>query len=88
MSKRKEHILLKINALIVAMLGLLGCNSCSYYVKYGVPDFPLDDSTFVDTMMHVMYGVMPIEKYGVPGMEFAPLQEPQQEPEASEESSK
>lgn len=92
MSKKKEHILLKINALIVALLGLLGCSSCSYYVKYGVPDFPYNDTTGIDTLVHVMYGVMPVEKYGVPGTEWAPQrvpEEPQREPrQAPEEESK
>ena len=68
MAKRKERILLKINALIVAMLGLLGCHSCGYLVKYGVPDLPGDDSTYIDTTIHCMYGVRPIAMYGVPGM--------------------
>lgn len=82
MSKRKEHFLLRINALIVAMTGLLGCGSCSYYVKYGVPDFPLDDSTVIDTTMHCMYGVTPIMvKYGAPGT-FAPERIPAPEPES------
>lgn len=75
MAKSKERILLKINALIVAVLGLIGCHSCNYYVKYGVPDFPGNDSTFIDTTVHCMYGVMPVAKYGVPGGEWAPLRD-------------
>ena len=77
MAKTKERILLKINALIIAVLGLIGCHSCGYYVKYGIPDFPGNDSTFIDTTMHCMYGVMPIEKYGVPGGEWAPQRAPE-----------
>jgi len=79
MSKERKHILLKINALLVSIIGMLGCASCGYYVKYGVPDFPIDDSTRIDTTMHAMYGVMPIEKYGVPGTEWAPAVEPESE---------
>lgn len=78
MSKRKEHFLLKINALIVSVLGLLGCSSCSYYAKYGVPEPFILDSTFVDTTMHCMYGVTPIAlKYGVPPETFAPQRTPE-----------
>ena len=77
MAKKHERIFLKVNALIVAVLGLMGCHSCSYYVKYGVPDFPGNDSMYIDTTIHCMYGVpmygvMPVEKYGVPGGEWAP----------------
>ncbi len=77
MAKKKERILLKINALIIAMLGLLGCHSCGYLVKYGVPDLPGDDSTYIDTTIHCMYGVRPIAMYGVPGGEWAPQRAPQ-----------
>lgn len=60
MSKKREHILLKVNAVLVGMIGLLGLNSCSHaLVKYGVPDFIGGDSTFIDTMAHCMYGVQP-----------------------------
>ena len=93
MSKKKEHILLKINALIVAVLGLLGCSSCSYYVKYGVPDFPYNDTIGIDTMIHcmygvAMYGVMPVEKYGVPGGEWAPERTPEEPQQPQEDEAK
>ena len=88
MAKKHERILLKVNALIVAVLGLMGCHSCSYYVKYGVPDFPGNDTMFVDTLVHCMYGVMPIEKYGVPGGEWAPQRDREEpaEPETPKDS--
>ena len=86
MFKKREHLLLKINALIMSLIGLLGCGSCSYYVKYGVPDFPLNDSTIIDTTAHCMYGVTPIAlKYGVPGT-FAPERIPAPEAETAPEA--
>ena len=86
MSKKREYLLLKINALIMSLIGLLGCGSCSYYVKYGVPDFPLNDSTIIDTTAHCMYGVTPIAlKYGVPGT-FAPERIPAPEAETAPEA--
>ena len=61
MSKKREHLLLKVNAILLALIGLLGCRSCNYIVKYGVPiDWPERDSTFVDTTVRCMYGVTPI----------------------------
>jgi len=74
MAKKRDFILLKINAIIVATLGFLGCASCSYQTKYGIPDFVVDDTTYVDTTIHCMYGV-PVVKYGVPPLE-APLEAP------------
>lgn len=95
MAKRKERFLLKINAIIVALLGMMGCNSCSYYVKYGVPDFPYNDTTGIDTTIRAMYGVMPVLMYGVQGGEWAPQRAPevpedapeaQKEPEVSKDN--
>ncbi|MBR4563965.1 MAG: hypothetical protein IKO26_05910 [Paludibacteraceae bacterium] len=60
MSKNRERILLKVNAIIVGLLGLLGVTSCNYLVKYGVPgEFLPNDSTAVDTLVRCMYGVAP-----------------------------
>ena len=60
MSKKREHILLKVNAVLVGLIGMLGLNSCSTaMVKYGVPDYIIRDSLGIDTMAHCMYGVTP-----------------------------
>jgi hypothetical protein len=53
----KAKVLTKVNMLIGLLLGLLGFSSCErgqVVVEYGSP--------FVDTTVHVMYGV---EMYGV-----------------------
>lgn len=61
MSKKREYILLKVNAVLLALIGLLGCRSCNYLVKYGVPEGWIErDSTYVDTLVRCMYGVNPI----------------------------
>lgn len=55
----KKSILIRINAIIAAVLALLGFSAQSC-VEYGVylPEEPVwEDSTRVDTTIHCMYGV-------------------------------
>ena len=78
MSKNRERILLKVNAIIVGLLGLLGMTSCSSpLVKYGIPDDWIpSDSSFVDTTIRCMYGVPSPQLYA-PQQDVNPEETPE-----------
>lgn len=67
MSKQRRRLLLRINALIMAFIGVLGIMSNSS-CKYGSPLFP-DEPDPSDSLNIV------ICKYGVPSGMVAPLEQ-------------
>ena len=68
MAKEKKRLLWRINAIMVALLGMLGVMSCQS-CKYGAPPFHDDPDQPTDSI-----GLI-ICKYGVPANLVTPMPE-------------